>query len=166
MNPISILLQAPDGYPQSGTGQYSMIIMIIAMLAIFYFLLVRPSKRRKKQLKGEKGIAAAKEVEKRYPALRILANCFSFIAWLVGFLTACTTLFFILEISKEHPDTIVLGVLVTTPLLGGGAVIFALLLVAAEQIKLNIDIEENTRKQLQVLLDIKKLHEQKITEID
>ena len=101
------------------------------------------------------------EVTKRYPALRFLANCFSVIAWLIGFLTVCVTLVFISEISEEQPDTIVLGVLVTAPLLVSGAIIFALFLVAAEQIKLSIDIEENTRKQLQVLLDIKKLYESK-----
>ena len=32
-----------------GTNSYSMIIMLVAMVAIFYFLLIRPEKKRKKE---------------------------------------------------------------------------------------------------------------------
>ena len=32
-----------------GTNSYSMIIMLVAMVAIFYFLLIRPEKKSKKE---------------------------------------------------------------------------------------------------------------------
>lgn len=33
-----------------GFGSYSMIIMIVAMVAIFYFLMIRPESKKKKKL--------------------------------------------------------------------------------------------------------------------
>ena len=51
MNLLTILLQAPQPpEPQSGMGQYSTIIMIVAMVAIFYFLMIRPQQRKQKEL--------------------------------------------------------------------------------------------------------------------
>ena len=35
-----------------GAGQYSSIIMIVLMLAVFYFILIRPQKKREKELKN------------------------------------------------------------------------------------------------------------------
>ena len=49
MNLLTILLQAPPA-PQSGLGQYSGFIMIIAMIAIFYFLMIRPQQKKQKDL--------------------------------------------------------------------------------------------------------------------
>jgi len=49
MNLLTILLQAPPA-PQSGMGQYSGIIMIVAMIAIFYFLMIRPQQKKQKDL--------------------------------------------------------------------------------------------------------------------
>ena len=49
MNLLTILLQAPPA-PQSGMGQYSSFIMIAAMIAIFYFLMIRPQQKKQKDL--------------------------------------------------------------------------------------------------------------------
>jgi len=51
MNLLTILLQTtPPQAPTSGMGQYSTIIMIVAMIAIFYFLMIRPQQRKQKEL--------------------------------------------------------------------------------------------------------------------
>jgi preprotein translocase subunit YajC len=50
MNLLTILLQAPPTPPASGMGQYSMIIMIVAMLAIMYFLMIRPQQKKQKEI--------------------------------------------------------------------------------------------------------------------
>ncbi len=42
----SILLQSP-----AGGGGYSGIIMIVAMIAIFYFFMIRPQTKKQKELK-------------------------------------------------------------------------------------------------------------------
>jgi len=49
MNLLTVLLQAPAA-PQSGMGQYSGFIMIAAMIAIFYFLMIRPQQKKQKDL--------------------------------------------------------------------------------------------------------------------
>ena len=49
MNLLSILLQAPEA-PQSGSGQYSFILMIVAMIAIMYFLMIRPQQKKQKEI--------------------------------------------------------------------------------------------------------------------
>ena len=47
MNIISsVLLQTPAG----GEGSYMSIIMIVAMIAIFYFFMIRPQQKRQKDL--------------------------------------------------------------------------------------------------------------------
>ena len=50
MNLLSILLQAPQAPASSGIGQYSSILMIVAMLAIMYFLMIRPQQKRQKEI--------------------------------------------------------------------------------------------------------------------
>ena len=49
MNLLTILLQ-PTQPPASGMGQYSMIIMIVAMLAIMYFMMIRPQQKKQKEI--------------------------------------------------------------------------------------------------------------------
>jgi len=43
----SILLQAATG----GTQQWSSILMMVAIFAIFYFLLIRPQQKRQKEIR-------------------------------------------------------------------------------------------------------------------
>jgi preprotein translocase subunit YajC len=50
MDLLNILLQAPSVPASSGMGQYSGIIMIVAMVAIFYFLMIRPQQKKQKDL--------------------------------------------------------------------------------------------------------------------
>ena len=50
MNLLSILLQAPVQPEPSAMGQYSGILMIVAMLAILYFLMIRPQQKKQKEL--------------------------------------------------------------------------------------------------------------------
>ena len=51
MNLLTILLEAtPPSAPQSLMSQYSGIIMIVAMIAIFYFLMIRPQQKKQKDL--------------------------------------------------------------------------------------------------------------------
>ena len=47
MTLLTILLQAP---PPSGMGQYSTILMIVAMIAIMYFLMIRPQQKKQKEI--------------------------------------------------------------------------------------------------------------------
>jgi preprotein translocase subunit YajC len=46
MNLLTILLQAPTG---GGSG-YQGIIMIVAIIAIFYFFMIRPQQKRQKEI--------------------------------------------------------------------------------------------------------------------
>lgn len=48
MTLTNILLQAP---PASGTGGYGSIIMIVALIAIFYFFMIRPQTKRQKEIR-------------------------------------------------------------------------------------------------------------------
>ena len=51
MNLLTILLQAPlPPEPSSGIGQYSTIVLIVAMIAIMYFLMIRPQQKRQKEI--------------------------------------------------------------------------------------------------------------------
>jgi preprotein translocase subunit YajC len=45
----TILLQAADGAPAGGAG-WSSMIMIIALIAIFYFFMIAPQKKREKKI--------------------------------------------------------------------------------------------------------------------
>jgi preprotein translocase subunit YajC len=47
MNLLTILLQAP---PSSGAGQYSLCLMIGAMVAIMYFMMIRPQQKKQKEI--------------------------------------------------------------------------------------------------------------------
>ena len=46
MNILNVLLQASAG----GEGSYMSILMIVAMIAIFYFFMIRPQQKRQKDL--------------------------------------------------------------------------------------------------------------------
>ena len=46
----SILLQAAGGSPQQGSGMMS-ILMIVALIAIFYFFMIRPQSKKQKEIK-------------------------------------------------------------------------------------------------------------------
>jgi len=50
MNLLSIFLQAPMAPEPSGMGQYSTILMIVAMIAIMYFLMIRPQQKKQKEV--------------------------------------------------------------------------------------------------------------------
>ena len=43
---LNVLLQAPAG----GEGSYMSIIMIVAMIAIFYLFMIRPQQKRQKDI--------------------------------------------------------------------------------------------------------------------
>jgi len=49
---MSILLQAAN--TTSGMGNYSGILMIVAMIAVFYFLLIRPQQKRQKEIQRQR----------------------------------------------------------------------------------------------------------------
>ena len=46
----SILLFAPQG-GEGGAADYSGIIMIVALIAIFYFFMIRPQSKKQKEIK-------------------------------------------------------------------------------------------------------------------
>jgi len=48
MNPAFVLLDAQAG----GGSPYSMIIMLVAMVAIFYFFMIRPQRKRQKEVEN------------------------------------------------------------------------------------------------------------------
>ena len=48
MNIISIILQAQQA--QQGSGGLSLIIMMVAIFAIMYFLMIRPQQKKQKEL--------------------------------------------------------------------------------------------------------------------
>ena len=49
MNLMTLLLDAAPQGAQKDSGM-SMIIMLLAMIAIFYFLMIRPNQKRQKEL--------------------------------------------------------------------------------------------------------------------
>ena len=50
MNLLTILLQAPPAPAPTGMSQYSTILMIVAMIAIMYFLMIRPQQKKQKEI--------------------------------------------------------------------------------------------------------------------
>lgn len=48
MNLMNILLQG------NGANNYSGIIMIVAMIAVFYFFMIRPQQKKQKELKKQR----------------------------------------------------------------------------------------------------------------
>lgn len=50
MNLLSILLQATGGESGGGLGNYSMLIMMVALFAIMYFFMIRPQQKKQKAL--------------------------------------------------------------------------------------------------------------------
>jgi len=50
MTLLTILLQAPPAPSSTGMGQYSTILMIVAMIAIMYFLMIRPQQKKQKEI--------------------------------------------------------------------------------------------------------------------
>ena len=53
MNLLSILLLAgsPGGEGGQGGGQWSGIFMMVAIVAIFYFFMIRPQQKKQKEIK-------------------------------------------------------------------------------------------------------------------
>ena len=49
MKILNVLLQAVPGGGE-GAGSYSFIFMIVAMVAIFYFFMIRPQQKRQKDI--------------------------------------------------------------------------------------------------------------------
>jgi len=47
---LTILLQASPPPAPSGMSQYSPILMIVAMIAIMYFLMIRPQQKKQKEI--------------------------------------------------------------------------------------------------------------------
>jgi len=47
---LNILLQVAPGGEGGGAGSYSFILMIVAMVAIFYLFMLRPQQKRQKDL--------------------------------------------------------------------------------------------------------------------
>lgn len=45
-------LQLLQAAPTGGFGDYSMIIMLVAVFAIMYFLMIRPQNKRRKELQN------------------------------------------------------------------------------------------------------------------
>lgn len=82
MNIINVILQ--ESAPQGGGG-LSMILMLVAMFAIFYFLMIRPQQKRQKKLnefrnslqRGDKVVTVGgiygtvDEVDERYVFLNV-----------------------------------------------------------------------------------------------
>ncbi|MDR1381873.1 MAG: preprotein translocase subunit YajC [Tannerella sp.] len=50
MNTLSTVLQAPESVPGGMGGSSMSIVMIIAMIAIFYFFMIRPQQKRQKDI--------------------------------------------------------------------------------------------------------------------
>ena len=50
MTLLTILLQAPQAPAATGMGSYSTILMIVAMIAIMYFLMIRPQQKKQKEI--------------------------------------------------------------------------------------------------------------------
>jgi preprotein translocase subunit YajC len=46
-----VFLQA-DSSAQSGAGNYSFILMMVAIFAVMYFLMIRPQQKRQKELRA------------------------------------------------------------------------------------------------------------------
>jgi preprotein translocase subunit YajC len=52
---MNILLQAAQGAPQGGfLQQWQGPLMIVAMIAVFYFLLIRPQSKRQKEIQKQR----------------------------------------------------------------------------------------------------------------
>jgi preprotein translocase, YajC subunit len=62
MNLLTILLQTPVAPAPTGIGQYSTILMIVAMIAIMYFLMIRPQQKKQKEI--QKARSAMKNGDK------------------------------------------------------------------------------------------------------
>lgn len=57
------LIQAANPHPQQGGFDWSMIIMIVAMFAIVYFFMIRPQRKRQKEIENfRKGLAIGSKV--------------------------------------------------------------------------------------------------------
>lgn len=50
MNLLNILLQAAPAEGGGGLGNYSMLIMMVALFAIMYFFMIRPQQKKQKAL--------------------------------------------------------------------------------------------------------------------
>lgn len=51
MNLFNVLLQAPAGAsPAGGNAGYMNILLLVALVAIFYFMMIRPQQKRQKDI--------------------------------------------------------------------------------------------------------------------
>jgi preprotein translocase subunit YajC len=50
MNLLTVLLDVPPAAPQSEFAKYQGIFLMVAILAIFYFLIIRPQQKRQKNI--------------------------------------------------------------------------------------------------------------------
>ncbi|MDR2119824.1 MAG: preprotein translocase subunit YajC [Tannerella sp.] len=50
MNLLNVILQVAAAQDQSAWGKYNGILMLVAIVAIFYFLMIRPQQKRQKSI--------------------------------------------------------------------------------------------------------------------
>ncbi|MDR0757335.1 MAG: preprotein translocase subunit YajC [Tannerella sp.] len=50
MNLLNVILQTAAAQDQSVWGKYNGILMLVAIVAIFYFLMIRPQQKRQKDI--------------------------------------------------------------------------------------------------------------------
>jgi preprotein translocase subunit YajC len=50
MNLLTVLLETPPAQTSTGMGMSSTILMVVAMLAIMYFLMIRPQQKKQKEI--------------------------------------------------------------------------------------------------------------------
>lgn len=54
LNISTIICQEAAAQQPTGMGQYGGLIMIVALIAIFYFMMIRPQQKRQKKLRQER----------------------------------------------------------------------------------------------------------------
>ena len=54
MNLLSVMLQAATAPGAGGMGNYSGIIMMVAIFVVFYFFMIRPQTKRQKEIKQQR----------------------------------------------------------------------------------------------------------------
>jgi preprotein translocase subunit YajC len=50
MNLLNVILELPVAQDQSVWGKYNGILMLVAIVAIFYFMIIRPQQKRQKDV--------------------------------------------------------------------------------------------------------------------
>lgn len=54
MNLLSVMLQAATATGADGMGNYSSILMMVAIFVVFYFFMIRPQTKRQKEIKKQR----------------------------------------------------------------------------------------------------------------